>query len=38
MGYSQTRLFYRSDPDSSVDIVIELGADWALENTIPDTE
>ncbi|NOQ39794.1 MAG: hypothetical protein GQ562_05695 [Anaerolineales bacterium] len=38
MGYSQTRLFYRSDPDSTVDIVIELGADWALENTIPDTE
>ncbi len=38
MGYSQTRLFYRSDPNSTVDIVIELGADWVLENTLPDTE
>ncbi len=36
MGYSQIRLFYRSDPDSTVDIVIELGADWVLENTLPD--
>ncbi len=38
MGYSQTRLFYRSDPNSTVDIVIELGADWVLENTFPDPE
>jgi LCP family protein required for cell wall assembly len=38
MGYSQTRLYYRSDPDSTVDIVIELGADWVHENTLPDTE
>lgn len=38
MGYSQTRLYYRSDPNSTVDIVIELGADWVLENTLPDTE
>ena len=38
MGYSQTRLFYRSDPNSTVDIVIELGVDWVLENTIPVTE
>jgi LCP family protein required for cell wall assembly len=38
MGYSQTRLFYRFDPDSTVDIVIELGTDWVQENTLPDTE
>jgi hypothetical protein len=38
MGYSQTRLFYRSDPDSTVDIVVELGADWVFENTLPDSE
>ena len=38
MGYSKIRLYYRSDPDSTVDIVIELGADWVLENTLPDPE
>lgn len=38
MGYSKTRLFYRSDPDSTVDIVIELGTDWVQENTLPSTE
>ncbi len=38
MGYSQTRLYYRSDPNSTVDIVIELGSDWVFENTLPDTE
>jgi LCP family protein required for cell wall assembly len=38
MGYTQIRLYHRSDPDSTVDIVVELGADWALENTLPDTE
>ena len=38
MGYSKIRLYYRSDPDSTVDIIIELGADWVLENTLPDPE
>lgn len=34
MGYSQNRLFYRSDPAVTVDIVILLGADWVQENTM----
>jgi LCP family protein required for cell wall assembly len=38
MGYSQNRLFYRSDPSVTADIVIVLGADWAQENTMPDTD
>ena len=38
MGYSQTRLFHRSDPNSTVDILIELGADWVQKNTLPETE
>jgi LCP family protein required for cell wall assembly len=35
MGFSQNRLFYRSDPSITADVVIVLGADWVLENTIP---
>ena len=35
MGYSETRLFHRSDPNSTVDILIELGADWVQENPLP---
>jgi hypothetical protein len=35
MGYSQTRLYHRSDPNTSIDIVIVLGADWVRENTLP---
>ncbi len=38
MGYSQIRLFHRSDPNSTVDIVVELGVDWVLENTLLDSE
>ncbi|MCJ7718185.1 MAG: LytR C-terminal domain-containing protein, partial [Anaerolineales bacterium] len=38
MGYSQNRLFHRSDPDSTVDIVIELGADWLQENPMSETD
>lgn len=38
MGYSQTRLYHRSDPNSTVDILIELGADWVQNNTLPATE
>ncbi|MCJ7715615.1 MAG: LCP family protein, partial [Anaerolineales bacterium] len=38
MSYSQTRLYHRSDPDSNVDIVILLGADWVTENTLQDPE
>lgn len=37
MGYSQNRLFHRSDPESTVDIVIELGADWLQENPMSET-
>ena len=38
MGYSQNRLYYRSDPNNSADIVIVLGADWIQDNTLPKTE
>jgi hypothetical protein len=38
MGYSQNRLYHRSDPNSSTDIVIIIGADWIQENTLPKPE
>jgi len=38
MGYTQSKLFYRSDPSTAADVVIILGADWARENTITATE
>ncbi len=38
MGYSQNRLFYRSDPSITADIVIVLGADWVSENTMGEPE
>ena len=38
MGYSQNILFHRSDPSSTADIVIVLGADWAQENSMPGPE
>jgi LCP family protein required for cell wall assembly len=38
MGYTETRLFYKSDPTVSEDIVIVLGADWSLENPIGESD
>ena len=38
MGYTQNRLFYRSDPSVTADIVIMLGADWVQENPMDDPE
>ncbi len=38
MGFSQNRLFYKDDPDNTADVVIVLGADWVLENTLPEAE
>ncbi len=38
MGFNKNILFYRSDPSTTADIVIVLGADWSLENTITDDE
>jgi hypothetical protein len=38
MGYTQNRLFHRSDPSTTADIVIVLGADWIQENTIPASD
>jgi LCP family protein required for cell wall assembly len=38
MGYTQNRLFYRSDPSVTVDIVIMLGADWVQDNPMDDPE
>jgi LCP family protein required for cell wall assembly len=38
MGYSQNRLFHRSDPSNTTDVVIILGADWIQENTLPENE
>jgi hypothetical protein len=38
MNYNDTHLYYRSDPNSTVDVVIVLGADWAAKNTLPDDE
>lgn len=34
MGYNDTRLFYKSDPSTTVDVEIVLGADWVMENTM----
>jgi len=36
MGYNQNRLFYRSDPSVTADIVIVLGADWVQENPMDE--
>lgn len=36
MGYTQNRLFYRSDSSVTVDIVIVLGADWVSENPMDE--
>jgi LCP family protein required for cell wall assembly len=38
MGYTQNRLFYRSDPSVTADIVIVLGTDWVQENPMDDSE
>jgi hypothetical protein len=38
MGYTQNKLFYRSDPNTMADVVIILGDDWVQENTIPPDE
>jgi LCP family protein required for cell wall assembly len=38
MGYTENRLFYRSDPSETADIVIVLGADWVQENPMDETE
>lgn len=38
MGYTENRLFYRSDPSVTADIVIVLGADWVSENPMDDPE
>ena len=38
MDYTDTRLYYRSDPNSTVDVVVVLGADWGQKNTLPDDE
>jgi LCP family protein required for cell wall assembly len=38
MGYSENRIFYKSDPSTEEDIVIVLGADWSLDNPIGETE
>lgn len=38
MNYSQNRLFHRSDPNTTADIVIVLGADWIQENPMPDLD
>ena len=38
MGYTETRLFYKSDPDITEDIVIVLGADWSLDNTMGESD
>jgi hypothetical protein len=38
MGYSQNRLFYRSDPSVTTDIVIVLGADWVQENPMDELD
>jgi hypothetical protein len=38
MGYTETRLFYKSDPNVTEDIVILLGADWSLDNTMGESD
>jgi len=38
MGYTENRLFYRSDPSVTADIVIVLGADWVQENPMDELE
>jgi LCP family protein required for cell wall assembly len=38
MNYNDTRLYYRADPNISVDVVIVLGSDWARKNTLPDDD
>lgn len=38
LGYTENRLFYRSDPSVTVDIVIVLGSDWVQENTMDELE
>jgi LCP family protein required for cell wall assembly len=38
MGYTQNKLFYRSDPSTTADVVIVLGDDWVQNNTIPVDE
>ena len=38
MDYTQNRLFYRADPESTADIVIILGADWIQTNPMSDEE
>jgi LCP family protein required for cell wall assembly len=38
MGYTQNRLFFRSDPSVEADIVVVLGADWVQENPMDETE
>jgi hypothetical protein len=38
MKYSDTHLYYRSDPNSTVDVVIVLGADWGQNNPLPDDD
>jgi LCP family protein required for cell wall assembly len=37
MNYSQNKLFHRSDPDATADIVIVLGADWIQENPMGES-
>ncbi len=38
MNYSQNILFHRSDPNTTADIVIVLGADWIQENPMPELD
>jgi len=38
LGYTQNRLFHRSDPSATTDIVIVLGADWVNENPMDESE
>lgn len=38
MGYTDNRLFYKADPSPAADIVIILGSDWALDNTMGEAD
>ena len=38
MNYTQNRLFHRSDPNTTADIVIILGADWIQENPMTESD
>jgi len=38
MNYTQNRLFHRSDPDTTADILIILGADWIQENPMAESD